>query len=129
MLYYTDKDSGGLVEIKEDDNKLIDTVESAGGLKIEIWSSDFQHALDGHPEVTLSRIQDVLKSPMQVIQSKKSSNACLFYSAEIQDPKLGTIYFCAVVRVLGDGKGKLETAYEADYVKTGTILFPQRGKK
>jgi hypothetical protein len=37
--------------------KLVETVKTKDGLKIEIWDVDFQHALEGHPEVTLERIQ------------------------------------------------------------------------
>lgn len=104
--------------------QLIDVVTTDQDLKIEIWDVDFQHALEGHPEVTIERIRNALKNPVQVVQSKKSNRVCLFYSLEIEnDPEFGKVYFCVVVGVLGTGKGKMETAYEANYMKNGTILF------
>jgi hypothetical protein len=110
--------------------KLVETVKTKDGLKIEIWDVDFQHALEGHPEVTLERIKETLRNPIKVIQSKKSNRACLFYRLEIEDhPEFGKIYFCVVVGVLGDGKGKLETAYETTFIKSGTILYPKENKK
>lgn len=104
--------------------KLIETIQTKQGLKIEIWDIDFQHALEGHPEVTIDRIKNALNDPIQVIQSKTSNRACLFYNLEVEDhPEFGKIYFCVVVGVLNDGKGKMETAYEANYIKKGTVLF------
>lgn len=103
---------------------LIEEVETEQGLKIQIWDVDFQHALEGHPEVTIERIKKALMKPLLVVQSKKSSRVCLFYNLEIEnDAEFGVIYFCVVVGVLGDGKGKMETAYETTYTKTGKILF------
>lgn len=113
------------MEIRDDENTLIETVDAIGGLKVEIWTSDFQHALEGHPEVTLDRIRDALRKPGQIVQSKKSARACLFYSMGVKDTTFGIIYFCVVVGVTGGGKGKLETAYEADFIKNGTVLFPK----
>lgn len=112
------------MDIRDEEAKLIEEVETDQGLKIQIWDVDFQHALEGHPEVTIERIKKSLKSPIKVVQSKKSNRACLFYNLEIEnDPEFGTIYFCVVVGVLGDGKGKMETAYETTYMKSGTVLF------
>lgn len=107
-----------------EESKLIEEISTKQGLKIEIWDVDFQHALDGHPEVSIDRIKKSLEKPYKVVQSKKSNRVCLFYNLEIEnDPKFGTIYFCVVVGVLSDGKGKLETAYETTYIKTGKVLF------
>ena len=53
------------------ENTLIEIVKSVGNLKIEIWTSDFQLALDAHPEVTLEKIKTSLKDPFKVIESKK----------------------------------------------------------
>ncbi|MFP5492895.1 MAG: hypothetical protein ACLGG0_15440, partial [Bacteriovoracia bacterium] len=53
--YNVDKAKDGHDEIK-----LIETVKSKGGLEIEVWDIDFQHALLGHPEVTLERIRATL---------------------------------------------------------------------
>lgn len=53
------------------ENTLIEIVKSVGNLKIEIWTSDFQLALDAHPEVTLEKIKTALKDPFKVIESKK----------------------------------------------------------
>ena len=50
-----------------------------GQLEIEIWSDDFQHAIDGHPEVTIEKVKGALKNPSRVLRSKGSSNTCLFY--------------------------------------------------
>jgi hypothetical protein len=105
------------------ENTLIETVESFGKLKVEIWTSDFQHALEGHPEVSLDKIKTALKDPFKVIESKKSSRVCLFYSIPILDLTFGQIYFAVVVGVTGPGKGKLETAYETTYIKSGTVLW------
>lgn len=124
ISYYDDMD------IRDEEAKLIEEVETDQGLKIQIWDVDFQHALEGHPEVTIERIKTSLKNPIKVVQSKKSNRACLFYNLEIKnDPDFGTIYFCVVVGVLGDGKGKMETAYETTVVKKGTILFEKETKK
>ena len=110
------------MDIRDEEAKLIEEIETEQGLKIQIWDVDFQHALEGHPEVTIERIKASLKSPIKVVQSKKSNRACLFYNLEIEnDPDFGTIYFCVVVGVLGDGKGKMETAYETTLVKTGKV--------
>ncbi len=110
--------------------ELIETVEALGELKIEIWDVDFQHALEGHPEVTLERIQKALKSPVKIVESKHSKRSCLFYNLELKDdPIFGDIYFCVVVAVLKEGSGKMETAYETTYVKKGKVLFETGGKK
>lgn len=58
---------------QDDDNSLIETVEAEAGLEIQIWTSDFQHALEGHPEVTLDRVRNALKNPIKVVKSKKSN--------------------------------------------------------
>ena len=112
------------MDIRDEAAKLIEEVETDQGLKIQIWDVDFQHALEGHPEVTIERIKKSLKNPIKVIQSKKSNRACLFYNLEIEnDPEFGAIYFCVVVGVFGNGIGKMETAYETTYIKSGTVLF------
>lgn len=116
------------MRVNDDENTLIKIVEAVGNLKIEIWTSDFQHALDGHPEVTLNKITETLVAPYKVIESKRSARACLFYSVVIEDQDCETRYFCVVVGVLASGKGKLETAYETTYIKSGKILFSQGGK-
>ena len=109
--------------------ELFEEVSTEQGLKIEIWDVDFQHAIDGHPAVSIERIRNSLKNPIKVIQSKKSNRVCLFYTVEIEsDPEFGTIYFCVVVGVMGPGKGKLETAYETTYIKSGAVLFDREGK-
>ncbi len=118
------------MDIRDEEAKLIDVVETEQGLKIEIWDVDFQHALENHPEVTMERIKKSLLKPVKVVQSKKSNRVCLFYSLEIKnDPDFGPIYFCVVVGVLGDGKGKMETAYETTVIKKGTILFEKESSK
>jgi hypothetical protein len=108
-------------------NRLVTTIKSETGLLIEIWEKDFQHALEGHPEVTIERISKALMRPFKVVQSKYSNRACLFYSFELVDDHFGKIYFCVVVGVLGAGKGKLETAYETTFIKKGNVLF-ERGE-
>ncbi len=109
-----------------DENLLIEEVGSVGGLKIQIWHEDFQHALDGHPEVTLDRIRGVLQQPIKVVESKHSRNSCLFYSVEMTDEKTGEkSYFCVVVAVIGSGTGKMETAYETTYMKSGRVIFEE----
>ena len=112
-----------------DGNSLIETVEAEAGLEIQIWTSDFQHALEGHPEVTLERILNALKKPVKVVKSKRSHRVCLFYSLEIEDEQFGTIYFCVVVGVISKGCGKMETAYETTYIKDGDVLLNKGGKK
>ena len=125
-----DIDYNNDMDIRDEEAKLIEEVETDQSLIIEIWDVDFQHALEGHPEVTIERIKASLKKPIKVVQSKKSNRACLFYTLEIEnDPDFGAIYFCVVVRVLGDGKGKMETAYETTVVKTGKVLFEKETKK
>jgi len=104
-------------------NRLLDVVASVGGLEIEIWSDDLDHAISGHPEVTLVKVKDTLKDPSRVVQSKSSSNACLFYSVEIKISETESIYFCVVVAAVAQGNGKMITAYEADFMKTGQELY------
>lgn len=112
------------MDIRDDKAVLIEEIETEQGLKIQIWDVDFQHALDGHPEVTIERIRKSLKKPIKVVQSKRSNRACLFYTLEIENhPEFGMIYFCVVVGVIGDGKGKMETAYETTYIKKGNVLY------
>jgi len=107
---------------------LLKSVKSINGIVIEIWNSGFQHALDGHPEVTLEKVEQALKKPYKVVQSKRSNISCLFYGFEIKDEKLGSIYFCVVVKVINSGKGVMETAYEANFIKTGKVLFSREEK-
>jgi hypothetical protein len=105
-------------------NTRIETISTMGDrLEIEIWSDDLQHAIDGHPEVTIKKVKETLKDPSKVIQSKSSKNACDFYSVEIKVSVTESLYFCVVVAVMGSGKGKMVTAYDADFIKTGTTLF------
>lgn len=104
-------------------NTLIEKVSTVGGLEIEIWTDDLQHAIDGHPEVTIDKVRDTLKDPSKVIQSKNSTNACLFYSVEIKVSEAESLFFCVVVAVTGSGRGKMVTAYDADFIKTGIELY------
>lgn len=105
-------------------NFLIEKISSVGGqLEIEIWSDDFQHAVEGHPEVTIEKVRGTLRDPSKVIQSKSSANACLFYSLAVNISETEILYFCVVVAVTGSGKGKLVTAYDADFIKTGIELY------
>lgn len=108
-------------------NALIEKVSSMGGqLEIEIWSEDLQHAIDGHPEVTIDKVKETLKDPSKVIQSKSSANACLFYSVEIKISEAESLYFCVVVAVTGVRKGKMVTAYDADFMKIGNELYTKK---
>lgn len=107
-------------------NTLIEKVSTVGGLEIEIWTDDLQHAIDGHPEVTIDKVRGTLKDPAKVIQSKSSTNACLFYSVEIKVSKTESLFFCVVVAVRGSGRGKMVTAYDADFMKTGTELYSKK---
>ncbi len=104
-------------------NSLIKKVCSMGGLVIEIWTEDFQHAIDGHPEVTLDKVIKALKDPFKVIQSNSSGIVCLFYSVEITIHETENLFFCVVVSTVKSGKGKMITAYNADFIKTGKNLF------
>ena len=117
--------------VKDDpEHILLDTVKAAGGeLEISIWSQDYQHALDGHPEVNLDRIRNALLDPIRVVKSKHSENACLFYSFELEDENLGKIFFCVVVAVTSDGIGKMVTAYETTFFKSGIVLFDKESQK
>lgn len=107
-------------------NTLIDKVSTIGGLDIEIWTDDLQHAIDGHPEVTLDKVKNTLKDPSKVIQSKSSTNACLFYSVELKMSDTEILFFCVVVAVAGSGRGKMVTAYDADFIKTGIELYSKK---
>ncbi len=98
----------------------------AGQLEIEIWSEDLEHAINGHPEVTIEKVKQTLKDPSKVIQSKSSANACLFYSVEIKISETESLYFCVVVAVIGSGQGKLVTAYDADFMKSGIELYSKK---
>jgi hypothetical protein len=104
-------------------NILVDKVNSIGGLVIEIWSEDLGHAISGHPEVTIDKIKETLSEPSKVIKSRSSSNACLFYSVVIQLRESECLYFCVVVAVTKIGKGKMITAYDADFIKSGIELY------
>ena len=115
------------MDTKDDPPVLIETVNGSGGLLIEIWDVDFKHALDGHSEVTIERIRKALIEPVKVVQSQWSKTACLFYNLEIKDdPDFGNIFFCVVVGVTGQGKGKMETAYETTVTKNGTVLLENK---
>ena len=108
-------------------NALIEKVRSmAGQLDIEVWADDLRHAIEGHPEVTIDRVKETLKDPSKVIQSKSSAGACLFYSVEVKIGDRESVYFCVVVAVIGAGQGKMITAYEADFMKTGKELFSKK---
>jgi hypothetical protein len=98
-------------------------VKAIGGLEIEICAEDLQHAVEGHPEVTLEKVKCTLEDPFQVVQSKSSMNACLFYSIEFEITENERLFFCVVVAVTDAGRGKMITAYDADFIKTGTVLF------
>ena len=105
-------------------NVLLETISTMKGqLEIEIWSDDLDHAIKGHPEVTIDKVKETLKDPSRVVQSKTSSSRCLFYSILIKTSETETLYFCVVVQVKDSGKGKMITAYDADYMKSGTELF------
>lgn len=97
-----------------------------GQLEIEIWSDDFQHAIDGHPEVTIEKVKGTLENPSRVLRSKGSSNTCLFYSVGTKISETENLYFCVVVAVIGSCKGKLVTAYDADFIKNGTELYSKK---
>ena len=58
----------GKVQVKSqrDENSLIETIDAAAGLEIQIWTSDFQHALEGHPEVSLERVRNALRNPIKL---------------------------------------------------------------
>lgn len=110
-------------------NTLLETVSSLNGkLQIEIWSEDLDHAINGHPEVTIDKVRETLKDPSKVIQSKSDNSRCLFYSVEIKVSDTESIFFCVVVGVKGPGKGKMITAYDADFMKTGKQLFSKEVK-
>ena len=111
------------------ENKLIEEIDAVGGLKVQIWTEDFQHALEGHPEVSIEKVRKTIKEPFKVVESKKSNRACLFYSFEVEGEKGETTYFCVVISVLGDGKGKMETAYETTFIKTGKVLHDKEAQK
>lgn len=98
-------------------NRLIATVESVGGLKIQIWSEDLDHAIQGHPEVTLDKVEETLKEPYEVVQSKSSNSVCLFYSVEVKIGNNESLYFCVVVALSVSGQGRMITAYDTDFVK------------
>ena len=105
-------------------NILIQKVSSmAGQLEIEIWSEDLEHAISGHPEVSIDKIKETLKDPSRVIQSKSSGNTCLFYSFKSKISETENLFFCVVVAVVTNRKGKMITAYDADFIKTGKVLF------
>lgn len=107
-------------------NTLLAIVSAIGALEIEIWTEDLQHAVDGHPEVTLDKVKATLIDPSQVVQSKSSMNACLFYSIDLAVDVNEKLFFCVVVAVTRAGRGKMITAYDADFIKTGTVLFAKR---
>lgn len=78
--------------------------------------------------MTLDKVRETLKDPARVIQSRNSKNACLFYSIAIKGGDTESIYFCVVVGVTDSGIGKLITAYDADFMKTGKELY-SKGEK
>lgn len=63
-----------------------------------------------------------LAKPFRIIESKKQNGTCLFYSFKIET-KDGDIFICVVVAVIGLGKGKIVTAYEASSFKSGKVLY------
>lgn len=110
-------------------NTLLETIDAAAGLTIEVWSLDFAHAVNGHPEVTLDKIRKTLNRPSKVIQSNSSTNVCLFYSIEFKVSETEYLYFCVVVGVKKSGRGRVITAYNTDYIKTGILLYEGESKK
>lgn len=118
-----------IIKIKQLEDKpyegfiLIETIKSLGGLEIEIYRSDLEHAIEGHIEINLDKIKNTLANPSRVIESKKQNGSCLFYSMKIENND-GEIYICVVVATTIAGKGKMITAYESDRYKDGKVLYP-----
>jgi hypothetical protein len=105
-------------------NALIEKISTmVGQLEIKIWSEDLEHAINGHPEASIDKIKETLKSPSKVIQSKSSGNTCLFYSIENKISDIESLFFCVVVAVIANRNGKMITAYDADFMKTGKVLY------
>ena len=50
----------------EDTVELVEEIQTKQGLLIQIWDVDLLHALNGHPEVTLDRIQNALERPIKL---------------------------------------------------------------
>ena len=102
-------------------------ITSVSGIVIEISESALGHALEGHPEVTLDMVRRTCEAPSVVIKSKKNNTVCLFYRV------LGThseeeMFFCVVIESHRPGRGRMLTAYETNFIKSGDILFDNRQK-
>ncbi len=94
------------------------------GLRIKLFDVDLKHALSEHPgEVSQDLIRNCIQQPDLVVQSIQGKNACLFY-----EMKLRNDYFVVVVHVTGPGAGEIKTAYNATYIKNGTVLFKKETK-
>ena len=64
-------------------------------------------------------VQDTLKAPDEIRQSKRDPNVFLFYKAERTRR-----WVCAVTKRL-DGEGFLITAYPTDAIKEGELVWPK----
>jgi hypothetical protein len=82
--------------------------------------------MSGHPEVTLGKVKETLKDPEKVIQSKSSGSSCLFYSVEIKIRDSESLFFCVVVGVMKSGVGRMITAYDTDFMKSGKELYSRK---
>ena len=89
-----------------------------------MYEDDYKHALEEHPgEVSLDSIEKCIMNPDLVVRSKHGNNACLFYEKKIERN-----YFVVVVHLNTFGEGEIKTAYLANYVKKGNILFKREEK-
>ena len=79
--------------------------------RVCVKHSDLQDRLD--------EVVDALVNPDAVRRSVKNADVCLFYRLEYPGR-----YICVVARRL-NGDGFLITAYPADYIKGGELLWPK----
>lgn len=79
------------------------------------------HISEKHSDVLdrLDEVVDALVNPDAVRRSVSDADVCLFYRLEYPGR-----YICVVARRL-NGDGFLITAYPADYIKGGEILWPR----
>ena len=74
-----------------------------------------------HPDMhdRLDDVLEALSAPSEIRRSSKYSDVCLFYRVEYPGR-----YICVVAKRL-NGEGFFITAYPADYIKKGELLWPR----
>jgi len=90
----------------------------------EYWGfiTEFKHPIIRKYE---EEVKETLKTPDEVRASRKDPKVFLFYR---QYKKLENRYICVLVKQL-NGEGFIVTAYLADKIKRGNVIWPEEQKR